>query len=334
MPLTIFDVAKRAGVSKSTVSRVFNNGYGVAPEVAESVRKAAAALGYNSYKMNARGRPKRDTGGIRAGSVAVLIPDTGEAVMRTVLSGRLAQGVNSVLSRNRLSMIFTNLSSGGEMPVCIEKKQVDGIIIRAGLGLNALLSKVGGLPSVITFECPDFSNVINADFVQPDNRMVAEFAISHLKECRNIAVISNEPLHNAVIERACEFMSLSEKLGIKASRFVEDSTVAEMIKKIFKGKNRPDGIFIPVGDMAVVEACTALRQMGLKPVDDVKIIACCNDPGYMWTSDNRIPNIDIRPDAIGQAAAEILLQRIKNPSGEYRRILVRPRLQSPVTSFQ
>lgn len=30
-------------------------------------------------------------------------------------------------------------------------------------------------------------------------------------------------------------------------------------------------------------------------------------------ADSRIPNIDIRPDAIGRAAAEILVQRIKNP---------------------
>lgn len=327
MPLTIFDVARMAGVSKSTVSRVFNNGYGVAPDVAESVRKAAAELGYNSYKSNSRGRPKRDTGGIRAGSVAVLIPDMGEAAMKTVLSGRLAQGVNGVLSRNRLSMIFTNLSSDGGMPVCIEKKQVDGVVLRAREGINIIAEKLGRIPFVVTFENSDFSNAVNADFVQPDNRMVAELAINYLARCHNIAVISNEPLHNAVIERTCEFMSLSEKLEFKASRHLEDSSMVDLIKIIFKGRNRPDGIFIPTGDMSAVEACNALRQIGLKPVDDVKIIACCNDPGYMWTSDSRIPNIDIRPDAIGQTAAETLLQRIKNPSEEYRRTLVRPRMQ-------
>ncbi len=328
MPLTIFDVARRAGVSKSTVSRVFNNGYGVASEVVESVRRAAAELGYNSYKVNARGRPKRDTGGIRAGSVAVLIPDTGEEAMRTVLSGRLAQGVNNVLARNRLSMIFTNLSSDGGMPVCIEKKQVDGVILRSARVVDAIADKLGKLPLVVAFENADISRMLKADFVQPDNRIVAELALSHLAGCRNIAVLCDAPRHNAAIERVCEFSSLAEKLGLTIARHVEDGQSGVMARRVFEGADRPDGIFIPVGDLLASEVCAALRERGLRPVDDVRIVTCCNDPNYAWACDRRIPNIDIRPDAIGQAAAEILLHRIRNPQSEFRRILVRPALQS------
>jgi LacI family transcriptional regulator len=80
-PLTIFDVAARAGVSLSTVSRVMNGNLKVDGELAERVRAAASSLNYTASPI-ARGLVLGKTQ-----TVAVVVPDLGNPTFLGALRG-------------------------------------------------------------------------------------------------------------------------------------------------------------------------------------------------------------------------------------------------------
>ena len=183
--------------------------------------------------------------------------------MRTALSGSLAQGVSRALTHNRLNMIFTNLTPAGDIPMCIEKKQVDGVIVRAVEGVSALAKRFRGIPFVVVFENFEFTESMKTDFIQPDNRVVAELAINYLRSqgCQNMMTLASNPTHNAVLERTCKFSSLAEKLGIHFTKNKEARPIEETIKTVFADSDRPDGIFMPVGDLAATDACRSLERI-------------------------------------------------------------------------
>ena len=127
MAISIIELSKVAGVSKSTVSRVLNDHPRVSPEAVEAVRGAVAKLGY-ARPTRRVGRPRRDPLGIRKGAVAVLFPDTNPDALRTVLSGRLLHGVEEVLRRRGLALMITAMPAADRLPPFIEQRLVDGVL--------------------------------------------------------------------------------------------------------------------------------------------------------------------------------------------------------------
>ncbi|WP_207782720.1 LacI family DNA-binding transcriptional regulator [Phytoactinopolyspora limicola] len=81
VPVTIGLVAATAGVSRATVSRVFNGNPSVAPELAERVRATAAELGYAPSPV------ARSLALGRTGVIAMLVPDLGNPTFQGVLNG-------------------------------------------------------------------------------------------------------------------------------------------------------------------------------------------------------------------------------------------------------
>ena len=66
--LTVYEIAKLAGASKSTVSRVLMNAYGVSPKTRERIQKIMAEYGYRPSRL------AQGLAGGRSGLVAVVMP--------------------------------------------------------------------------------------------------------------------------------------------------------------------------------------------------------------------------------------------------------------------
>ncbi|MFD4778621.1 LacI family DNA-binding transcriptional regulator, partial [Streptomyces sp. NPDC058427] len=93
---TIYDVARAAGVSPATVSRVFNGGR-VTEERAENVRRTAAAMGF------APNRVARSLRMQRASVIGLIIPDIGNPFFTA-----LARGVEDAAQKTNLSVVLCN----------------------------------------------------------------------------------------------------------------------------------------------------------------------------------------------------------------------------------
>ncbi len=92
---TIFDVAKRAGVSYGTVSRVINNNPHVKPDTRARIRQAMEELGYVVNKQ------ARGLAGGRTGMIGMLLPDLG-----TGYSAEITRGIEAELSLANLDLVL------------------------------------------------------------------------------------------------------------------------------------------------------------------------------------------------------------------------------------
>lgn len=136
MPVTIRDVARRAGVSTSTVSRVFTAPDLVSPDSKELVTAAAAELGY---------RPNRAARSLvtgKTGNLGIIVPDLSNPFFPSVLQGAQAR------AREEDHAIF--LADSGEDPqleaelIRAMVKQVDGVILCSSRASTADLQALAG----------------------------------------------------------------------------------------------------------------------------------------------------------------------------------------------
>src|SRR5260370_36212410 len=93
-------VARLAGVSRATASRVFGGNPGVSPEARAAVERAAAELGYVPTQV------ARSLAGGRSESVGVVVPDPQSSLFLDQQFPRLLFGIGEELSANGLQMVL------------------------------------------------------------------------------------------------------------------------------------------------------------------------------------------------------------------------------------
>src|SRR5664279_1771049 len=119
---TLHDVAKRAGVSPMTVSRVVNGSGEVSPQLRERVKQALADTGYmpNTLARSLRAR--------RTDTIALLLPDMTNPFFTTV-----AQGVETAAREAGFTLLLANSDESEEeelrlVPMLLQR-QVDGLLV-------------------------------------------------------------------------------------------------------------------------------------------------------------------------------------------------------------
>jgi LacI family transcriptional regulator len=121
MPITIYDVAREAGVSMATVSRVVNGNPNVKPTTRKKVLAAIERLGYRPNAV-ARGLASKKTT-----TVGVVIPDISDAFF-----AELARGIDDIASMYKYNIILCDSDQRLEKEIhlinTLLEKQVDGIV--------------------------------------------------------------------------------------------------------------------------------------------------------------------------------------------------------------
>lgn len=315
---TIYDVARRAGVSAATVSRVLN-GIAVAPAMAEAVREAAAELGFV---------PNRNARRLRTSSseiIAMMIPDI-ENPFFTVIS----RAVEDVARDSGYSVMFCNTDESADreqqyLRVAVSEP-VAGIIIAPSSNYSNLdLPLERGVPTV----CIDRSAFkYDLDTVIFDNRVGAEAATELLLDAgyRRIACISGP----ANIETADERMrGWADAIGRRTGEPAPTDLVYRTDYSISGGEQAthllldrvdpPDAIFAANNKIAA-GAIRALADRGQLP------------PRVGIVSFGGLPLILLVPTGVlvthlparemGIQAATMLLERIRGEDGPARHVVL------------
>ena len=156
----LLDVARRAGVSPMTVSRVVNGSGPVSPERRVRVEQALRDTGYapNTLARNLRAR--------RTDMVALLLPD-----MTNPFFTSLAQGVETAARAAGVSLVLANTDEREDaearlVPLLLGR-QVDGLlVVPAGSGETTVrLCRARGVPVVVVDRRP---GIPGADVVRAD----------------------------------------------------------------------------------------------------------------------------------------------------------------------
>lgn len=262
--ITMNDVAREAGVSLGTVSKVMN-GIPVGEAYRIRVEAAVEKLGYriNHYAKGLRGH-KTDI-------IAVMIPN-----LTNPFFGQLVNELCSELTiRDRRTLLCTTDFDSPQQQTravrMIMRQMVDGIIC---CSYNPKLRVRGSVPMVSI----DHRFGLSIPCVTSDNYGGGMLAAHKLAEngCKNVAFFHIGPdLTSEISKRQDGFLSGCADLNLPCQSIsISDGTpqaIFEQLKNSHDGKMDIDGIFCVSDDLAC-KAIAALESMGLHVPEDVQVI--------------------------------------------------------------
>ncbi len=319
--ITARALAKKAGVSTGTVSRILNNIPGHSPETVARVRAAMYELGFTAPPS------KSEASKTSLRQVAMLFPDQESAPlgMVTPLGVGLARGADEVLARNRQQLLVTQMRQANELPLCITGRQVDGIMVREGTVPEALLEILYTLPGVWVYGTR--RGAARIDLVTPDNFQTGQLAAELLRtgNASKFIIVT----HNRRFYSEFHIRTFSCRLGLEnAGLNVESIPIESLLQHIEKLANEPFSAFIPGHDEDVIAAARLLETSKHFRRGRSKLVAVITDVELVTREFPWIQAITISPEEVGHIAAQQLLWRIQNPHELIRTVLVPPKIVS------
>lgn len=274
--VTIYDVAREAGVSMATVSRVVNNNPNVKPQTRKKVFEAIERLGYRPNAV-ARGLASKKTT-----TVGVVIPDISNSIFSEV-----ARGIEDIANMYHYNIILCNADKKKDKEIrvinTLLEKQVDGLLFMGGAITEEHIQafKTSSVPVVLCATGDEQHTIPSVDI---DHEKAAYDAVQVLLQNghRKIAMISGtlqDPTNGYA--RYQGYKKALEDAGIpvredyvRIGNYRYESGL-EVTKYFLELDERPTAIFAATDEMAI-GAIHALQDSGLKVPDDISVISVDN----------------------------------------------------------
>jgi len=302
---TMQDVARAAGVSTATVSRVLNGRPDVNPELAARVTATVQELG---YRPNGVARTLRR----RVASVWGLIVSDVESSYFT----SLVRGVEAVARANGYSVVVCNSQDDpGTEAAYLEvalAEQMAGVIIspaRPDSDISPLLAR--GVP-VVAIDRRLAQGATSAVVV--DNVAAARRATLHLLDAgyRRVACVTGPEHVSTAVERLRGYRDALHDRGLEADpalERVENYRVdggRRAVRELAALPEPPDALLLANG-LLTVGALSALHELGIAVPEEMGVVGFDDSP---WAEVTRPPLTTVAQptDALGRAAAELLLR--------------------------
>jgi LacI family transcriptional regulator/LacI family repressor for deo operon, udp, cdd, tsx, nupC, and nupG len=322
---SLVEVARRAKVSISTVSRTINQTGKISQETQEHVRRVMRELGY---------KPNRVARRLRAGGkchlLGLIIPN-----IQNPFFADLARGVEDVAFRNNYAVLLCNYDEDADKERfyldVMQQESVDGIILPPIHEQDPAVWRVvrSGMPVV----CVDRSLAdAPIDRVEIDNRRGAFDAVNHLiqRGHRRIGVISGPADSSTGRERLAGCRQAQEQAGLALTADLirygdyKQESGRSLTADLLALPEPPTALFVSNNLMTIgaIEAIHALRlripeQVALVGFDDLPLAAVFNPPLTVV----RQPAYDA-----GRSAAELLFQRLETPARPPTSLVLLPEL--------
>ena len=266
--MNISEFAEYAGVSKSAVSRYFNNGY-LSDDKREKIEKAIEETGY-SPSISAQAIKTRVTK-----LVGVIIPK-----LSSESCARITEGISQVLYEHGYQILLVNTANDCNKEIeyldLFRQNRVDGVIFLATVftDVHRSLLKKMHIPVVITGqEYKGFSCVCHDDFG-------AAYALTELMLHKGAVCpayigvtdddkAAGEARHKGFLKALADNDISLDKHNSVTAEFNIDSGYS-CAKKIFSGREHPDCIFCATDNIAA-GAILYCRENGIKIPEDVMI---------------------------------------------------------------
>jgi len=311
--ISIHEVARLAGVSKSTVSRVVSDrGGSVSPKALEAVNLAIERLGYKRNVMAAGLRTQKTY------MVLVMVPDIANPFW-----SEIARAIQDRLEPEGYSVVIgsTDWSESRESQYyeLARSSRFDGLILNSGTD-NIELIKDLGAPGVLIGERSAAQDI---DTVGTDTVFATRLALGYLYDTghRRIAIATSDhgserylSLRGRAYKDFLKEKGLPFDPGIVFSVNLDEEGGRELAKRFLSlpdWRRRADALFCG-NDTLAIAAIGEFRKFGIVPGIDISIVGMDDIPAASQT----FPSLTTvrKPRALmGAAAAELLLKRMKNP---------------------
>ncbi|HZG87962.1 LacI family DNA-binding transcriptional regulator [Paenibacillus sp.] len=306
------DIAKMAGVSKSTVSQYLNKRYEfMSAETKDRIEKVIRETGYQPNTL-ARGLKVK-----RTQTIGVIV-----ANILHYYSTAVCRGIEDYCNQHGYNVIICNADDDpGKERGYIEMllaKQADGIICVTTGENNELLGDLvrRSYPLVLVDRKAEG---IETDGVYSNNEQGAFDAVEHLirQGHRRIALLSPE-IHRVSTrrERYAGYAKAHRTHGIPLNdtyvRFVDEfSGLKALLQELLRLPEPPTALFCS-NDLSTVETLRALKETGIKVPERIAIVGFDDSP---WTDllEPPLTRVVQRTFEIGARSAERLLLKIEQP---------------------
>lgn len=315
MKLTIKDIAKLAGVSKATVSRVLNNSKPVSPEVKKKVMKVIEENDYQPSHI-ARSLSKKETK-----LIGMIIPDISNSVFAKITEGVEREatllGYNVLLCTSRysldLELDYLNV---------MRDKQVDGIIYHGFMISEMIADKLVSLKKPVVSIGIGFENH-DIPVIMINNKDAAYEATKHLidKGHKEIAMIHG-PLADPYAGklRYDGYTQALNEIGVE----VNENLLAEgnyklkhgykAMEKIFESDVKPTGVFC-ANDAMAIGAMKCIIDRGYEIPEDIAVIGF-DDIDIAEIYSPSLTTIAQPFEEKGEAALKLLINMMKHEDVE------------------
>jgi LacI family transcriptional regulator len=318
------DVARRAGVTKSTVSHVINGTRTVSPETVAAVERAMAELSYVPNTLaRSLARATTNTVGVAISSLA------------NIYFSDIIVAVENACARLGLMVFLADTADNPaqelELVRALHRRRVDGVILAPSADPEQRAIgylRDNGVPCVLV----DRLVCAELDQVGVENTNAVRQLVEHLvwHGHRRIAMLSNQAGLATAVERIEGY-----RLGLEAAGIAWDGSLLELgtddtaaniqaTLRLLDLPDRPTAI-VCGNNLSTIGAMQAIRDRGIRIPDEV---ALAGFDDFEWADlfEPRLTVIAQPVKRIGEEAAAMLVERIRNPQSPPRTVRLEPSL--------
>jgi LacI family transcriptional regulator len=321
--ITIADVAREAGVSRQTVSRVLNDKDEISPSTRESVMRVIERLGYSPSGV------ARSLATNRTLTVGLVVPD-----ITNPFFPEIARGVEDVAREHGYEMFLCNSVEDPEREEhvlrALEDKRVDGTIICGSrLPRERLFPRLRGQRSAVLVNRPAPPELAGTVRVEDAEGTVR--AVDHLLRSGRsvIGFLRGPPNSHSARERARGFEKALSAVdhdrdpGLMRPCAPNPEGGYGAALELLSERSGIDGL-VCYNDLVAVGALRACAELGSDVPADIAVVGC-DDIMFAGLLSPTLTTLRVPKYDIGASAARMLLDRIRGRRGESG-VLLRPEL--------
>lgn len=321
---TIYDVAREAGVSDATVSRVFNNKHNVKATTRERVLQAAEKLGYVANVQ------ARSLAGGKSNMIGLIVPGLDNGYI-----GEIIRGIDQELAYADYElMLYTTHRKGTNESAYLQYVAngfVDGLLLVVPLLSATFLEALGTLNyAYVLIDEVDHSG--NSFSVDSTNWQGAYDATTYLIQLghRQIGFITGMLELNSAKERLNGHLAAlrDNDVTVRQDLIVEGDFVQasgfEQSLRLLDLEPRPTAIFAS-NDMMALGALDAIRERGLQIPHDISVIGFDDIP-QASTTHPKLSTVRQPLEQMGRVGVQLLLEQLEASERQPRRVTLTTQL--------
>ena len=329
MGVTIKDVARIAGVSPSTVSRVIADNPRISQGTKAKVSKIMEELDFHPNAI-ARSLASRSTR-----TIGVIMPHSTEQVFVNPFFTEVMRGIGMSAHKRGYNVLFSTGSSSEEeyhsTHSLVKERRVDGLILLTSRIEDKTIEELNKnkFPFVVVGKP---NRLLDVNWVDNDNHAAGYNAAQHLIELghTSIGFIGGEFSYVFMCERFKGYKRALDAHGIKFKKeylslgdFVEEGGYTAM-KKLLAQKKIPTAV-LAADDLMAFGAMRAIKESGLSIPKDIAVVGF-NDTTLSSFIEPPLTSVEIFVYDLGYNASEILLSQLEEETEQKTHIIIPTKL--------
>ncbi|MCX5909019.1 MAG: LacI family DNA-binding transcriptional regulator [Deltaproteobacteria bacterium] len=309
MAITIKDVARQAGVSTATVSRVMNEEEGVSQKTRESILKIAQSLNYYA-NFQARGLVAQ-----KPEAIGIVIPQTSEHAFSNPYYAEILKGIGSKTNESGQYIVLSLLREENYARL-FHHRLAAGIIVLANRINDPGIEEARKMKTPMVL-IPGDPQKMDIPSVDGDNTDGVLQAVDHLSMLghRSIAILYGPMNSKYSVERLAAFRKAlrRNRLPLREDFFAEyDFTQQDayvQMKKLLTLGFPPTAVLL-MNDYGAMGVLRAVKEMGYSVPQDISILGFGDVP-FASMTDPPLTTVHEPFQKMGYRAADMLLKMIQ-----------------------